>query len=364
MIGRDELYARRCVLDLVFVIEQIPLRAAVRSPLALDHVSIRWVALWTLLRWERNFLLRGLEGRGVDLWKLGCELDDLIDRRRKEDASLLGHAAPAAPISAVPDVRVDHLLYPLLDQAAAQARQMGHGYVGAEHLLLAIVAGADVRLSEILSRHGLTTEAIEDLLKEALPQQHGDEVPVEIVGEPYGQPAGTRWESQAVGVPRRFGMAITMLIMTMYAVLFAAMKLLDFHPIAFVIIAVFFTGVGLGQMLLFRGRNPRAASIWAGAVLLPAETLVTWIVMIVLHAPPRGLSDAIASMFCSVAFSIPLGAAAGYVAGCLTAGVFFVLERAGRRRASVEPDVDVLGVDAAGDEQSPEVGGVAERNPG
>ena len=73
----DELYTRRCVADLILVMEQVPVRAAARSPMSLDESSVAMVALWTLLRWERTFLLILLEDLGAAKVAL---TDDLIAR--------------------------------------------------------------------------------------------------------------------------------------------------------------------------------------------------------------------------------------------------------------------------------------------
>lgn len=49
---------------------------------------------------------------------------------------------------------------PLLAEADAEARQLGHPYVGPEHLLLAVAARATGASGAFLGRHGLTAEAL------------------------------------------------------------------------------------------------------------------------------------------------------------------------------------------------------------
>ncbi len=68
--------------------------------------------------------------------------------------------------------------------------------------------------------------------------------------------AGEKPTRQPIGVPRRFAVGTALIIVTMYSVLFAVMTSLGAHPSVFAIVAVFFTGVGAAQMLLFRGRRP------------------------------------------------------------------------------------------------------------
>ncbi|MHC4179187.1 MAG: Clp protease N-terminal domain-containing protein, partial [Planctomycetota bacterium] len=200
-----------------------------------------------------------------------------------------------------------------------------HEYLGTEHLLLAIIAGADAPLAAVLSRHNITGEnvkrAVLELLKRAPAVEDGAE-PVRSIGGPVG----ARWDSEAVGVPRRFGTAVLMLLVTMYAVLFASMQSLDFPPAVFIVVAVLFTGVGLGQILLFSGRYPRAASIWVGACLFPAEILV--VLLWAIFFPPQSRPhDLVPLLVVLLVLSIPLGAGLGYLAGGLTAGVFLLIER-------------------------------------
>ena len=47
----------------------------------------------------------------------------------------------------------------VLRKAAAQARELGHGFVGAGHLLLGILADEDVPAAHVLRRHGVTLAA-------------------------------------------------------------------------------------------------------------------------------------------------------------------------------------------------------------
>jgi ATP-dependent Clp protease ATP-binding subunit ClpA len=49
----------------------------------------------------------------------------------------------------------DALLEPLLQQAEHEALELGHGYVGSEHLLLAVLRLADPALAGLLRRHSV-----------------------------------------------------------------------------------------------------------------------------------------------------------------------------------------------------------------
>ena len=124
------------------------------------------------------------------------------------------------------------------------------------------------------------------------------------------------------GVPRRFGVGVMLVITTMYALLFALLSGLGFPPLAFVTIALFFTGVGLGQAFLYKGRDPRKASIVAGLVLTPLALIV---VGIDTGSDPAG--------FLVLYIFSGLGALPGYLAGGLIAGVFLFLNK-------VQPPLD------------------------
>jgi len=381
MIRREELYARRCVEDLARVIEQVPVRAAARAPMTLDHVTIRWVALWTLLRWERTFLLVGLEQRGIDLGSFARDLDELIKSRRIADAekgsdplsqggltpfrmgskriadaALVGPAAQSDPPRSFPERDVDQVLLRLLDQAATESQALGHYYLGTEHLLLALISGADDELSALLGRYSITRRSVREFVAERIPpmpppQPAAGPVDESRVSRRVGGPGLASWDTEAVGVPRRFGMAIMLLIMAMYAVLFAAMTLLDANPTLFVMIAVLFTGVGLGQMLLFGGRYPRAASVWVGACLLPAETLVALIYWADELTRYGSTGVFLGQLTVLTVFSVPAGALFGYLAGGLTAGVFLILQRYAKRRRPT-PGVEVWDADVEGSERT------------
>jgi hypothetical protein len=139
-----------------------------------------------------------------------------------------------------------------------------------------------------------------------------------------------------------------MLMVTLYAVLFAFMKLMGADPVFFVVVGLLVFGVGLGQVFLFGGKYPRAASIWTGACLLPVETIVAFIYTHLAEGGGSPSEEEFAAAFLIVLFFIPLGAAAGYLAGGLTAGVFLVLQWWGREPESdgAEETVEAEGQDS------------------
>ena len=309
------------------MVEQIPTRAAVRAPMALDDASLGAVALWTILRWERTFLLIGLEDLGIDVWRLTCEVDTLLNEYRAKATRSDGDNRERDAVPAV----VEGLVNRLLDRAEREAQLMDHDYLGTEHLLLAILDDAEGPLASILSRYGVTSLRVKAKVEEMLENKVSSKV---VVAEAVdARPKGPRyasWDTEAVGVPRRFGMSVMFLMMTMYAVLFAAMQALKFPPVVFSVIALMVTGVGFGQMVLFGGRYPRAASIWSGACLFPVvmNGALLWGGVF----SGRSVFTSAALMVSATIPWVLVGAVFGYLAGGLTAGVFLLIEMYWARR--------------------------------
>ncbi len=138
------------------------------------------------------------------------------------------------------------------------------------------------------------------------------------------------------GVPRRFGVAVMLVVTTMYAVLFAAIRtwvvVATLGPPApaiiaalFVVIVGFFTIVGLSQAILFKGRNPRWASIITGTILGPPAAMG---VMLLASAPGLNSVDKLlAGLICGLPLWLALGGCFGYLAGGLIAGVFLLFNK-------------------------------------
>lgn len=74
-----------------------------------------------------------------------------VDQPRGPDAS---SRHPAYTVGALSPM--------VLQTAAAQARDLGHGFVGVPHLLLGILADQDVPAARVLRRHGVTLAATRD----------------------------------------------------------------------------------------------------------------------------------------------------------------------------------------------------------
>ncbi|MGD0655353.1 MAG: hypothetical protein ABSA16_13505 [Thermoguttaceae bacterium] len=126
-----------------------------------------------------------------------------------------------------------------------------------------------------------------------------------------------------VGVTRRFSVGTFMIMMAFFGVLFAILKMLNVHPIIFCCIAVFFAGIGVAQMSLFGGNEPRKASWIAGFPLGFVCGLGGMIAAKLFYQLPAVSGEILGeSIFCAV-----MGGPCGYLAGCLIAGIFLVRER-------------------------------------
>ena len=334
MIERQKLYNRRCVASLIQVIEQVPLRAAVRRPLTIQCTSVGLLLLWSILRWERTFAIQTLERLNIDIWSLTRDVDEALNRC-SEQAQESGTWANSDYL--------DPLLGDWLDQAVEQARILRHDFLGGEHLLLALLADTDPELTAIFRQSGLTY----DLLKQAVVAAFGAAAaPHAIVldaaaSSPVETSAkldASRWiadiDRPAIGVPRRFGVFLMMLMVTLYAVLFSLLTMLRASTLVFVLLALLFTGIGIGQAVLFGGRYPRAASIWVGSILVPIEVCVWGMCQAgaLYHGSLRGVEILLAIFI----FCIPFGAVFGYLFGTLTAGGFWLVDWYEKRHTATD----------------------------
>jgi MFS family permease len=141
------------------------------------------------------------------------------------------------------------------------------------------------------------------------------------------RPAGP--PRKQTGVPRRFGVGTLLVIVTMYAVLFTVLQKTD--PAFFVLVVVFVTIIGLSQAILFKGHDPRLASMVTGmalGTLLPIVTSVVVLVVAIIHGDvTEGLGAAVFTIFLGVPVGAGFGVVAGYLAGLLIAGVFLLFNK-------------------------------------
>ena len=151
------------------------------------------------------------------------------------------------------------------------------------------------------------------------------------------------------GLPRRFGIRGLLIVVTWAAVLMGGLKALGASPATFFLVLTFVAGVLVAQVLLFGGRKPQAASMWAGAILLPAEVLVvSFATFYDLNFPYRLVQEFAMGCICLVPAGIVLGAVVGPGCGAIYAlseGLFLWISGglpAIRLEPIAEADADVL----------------------
>lgn len=335
MLRRHQLRSHHCVPDLIRIVDQIGLRAAARAPLFVDMPIVAMLLLWTILRDERTWLLLSLEETGIDMWRLTCDVDALLNQEKTHGEVEGVLAAGQSPQKA--ETTVDPFLSAWLVRAEQEAQMLGHHYLGVEHLLLAIGAEVEPPLAALLARYELTYARLRQVITAALIRLPPPQVP-EIL-ETY-KPWGAAWDKPAIGVPRRYTLAMILGMMAVYAVLFAALRVADAHAAVFILVTVFFTGVSLGQPLLFGGRYPRAAAMWIGGALVPIEGIAAIICIAIAGGRVPSLGEFVcAAVGLSIA-GIPAGVLLGYLLGCIGAGLFLLMDlyETKKQRSSPPPE--------------------------
>ena len=125
------------------------------------------------------------------------------------------------------------------------------------------------------------------------------------------------------GLPRRFSIRGLLIVTTWAAVLLGSLRASGANPSVYFMVMTFLAGTLASQVLLFRGRRPIEASMWAGACVLPAETLalvVYWRSQDVFGRTNEFILSCALSCACLVPAGIILGALAGAIGGVLYLG--------------------------------------------
>jgi ATP-dependent Clp protease ATP-binding subunit ClpA len=138
------------------VIDVALLRAVDRGILRyIDQETFPTLVVWSILRWERKVGLEALARLGTDLDLMAGDVDELLKAQRESLRIEAAKPSGGTPCVQATGRTIDTsaLFDPLLRAAYAEATLLGHAYVGTEHLLLAAIALADRRLSDLLIRH-------------------------------------------------------------------------------------------------------------------------------------------------------------------------------------------------------------------
>ena len=124
-------------------------------------------------------------------------------------------------------------------------------------------------------------------------------------------------------LPRQFGTRGLLILVTWAAVLMGCLRALGATPTVFFLVLTFVAGVLIAQVLLFGGRRPQAASMWAGAFLLPSGLLVVGVLLL---EPPFSRWIVPTLVFGSCGVLVPVGIVLGAIVGPICGMVYAVSE--------------------------------------
>jgi hypothetical protein len=113
-------------------------------------------------------------------------------------------------------------------------------------------------------------------------------------------------------VPRRFDLFTVLVAAAGFAVLFTAMRLLDFRPATMAVLAGLFAVVAFAQAVTHGRFSPRHASM--------DVTVIYFMILAGAEVLLYGRGNVVIGVF----FSLILGLIVGYLVGVLVAGVFLV----------------------------------------
>jgi ATP-dependent Clp protease ATP-binding subunit ClpA len=167
----QELSARHFTTSAIHIVEQLSPRAADRSmSTEFTEQTVPMLALWSLLRWERKVGLVALERLGVEVDTLAREVDRALTAACAEIRRQVGppkfQVLPSGQRAIVVDFNTP--LEPLLAAAEHEALGLGNNWVGSEHLLLAVIRFAGLRLRELLERQGVAYDSLRQSVLEVL----------------------------------------------------------------------------------------------------------------------------------------------------------------------------------------------------
>jgi ATP-dependent Clp protease ATP-binding subunit ClpA len=164
---KQNLAARHFTTVAIDIVEQMWPRAAARGMSSeVNEKTVALLALWSLLRWERNVGLTALAQMGVELDGLAKEVDQVLSDECGESRRHAGTPKFQVLPSGAKAIMVDFNtpLEGLLTAAEHEAIALRHTYVGSEHLLLAIIQRACPRLRAVLQARGVTFDRVKEIV--------------------------------------------------------------------------------------------------------------------------------------------------------------------------------------------------------
>ena len=126
--------------------------------------------------------------------------------------------------------------------------------------------------------------------------------------------------------PRRYGIGTMTILTVVFALLFGVLNMYDVPPAPFAFISVLVAEVAACQVLLFKGKNPRAASIVGGSVILYFMAVVASLTTVF---GPRDFTRETTFSLDGMLWLLLIGAFLGYLVGTLIAVVFWLCRKSG-----------------------------------
>ncbi len=130
-----------------------------------------------------------------------------------------------------------------------------------------------------------------------------------------------------VGVPRRFDIGTTAILATVFVVLFSVLIILNVPLGPSVGITIFVAGVTACQAILFKGKDPRAASMVGGSIIF---YLLMVVVSLTNDFGPRDFTKETTFSISGFFLLLVIGGLLGYVGGGLVAAVFLIRKKPGK----------------------------------
>lgn len=143
----SHLREKRFLDDAILILGQISARAAFRGMTGELHAAL---VLWSLLRWEKR------PGTEI-LLRCGARLQVL---ETTTDALLREHTSDP-PCDVMDFARISEVVR----ESERQAQQLGHNYVGTEHLVLALCA-CDPDVARLFEEQGVTDDGLRAALND------------------------------------------------------------------------------------------------------------------------------------------------------------------------------------------------------
>jgi ATP-dependent Clp protease ATP-binding subunit ClpA len=169
----DEIWSARHLTDSArHILKQVPSRASDRGLHVVDSSSLLMLVLWSLVLWERKVGRVALEEMGIDPFDLARRLDGLLTEKAREQPVAYdrkqGFLVLVNTGEPYQDWDFAALLEPLLQQAEHEAKELGHNYVGSEHLVLAISASSTPPLADLLQEYGVSRQRVKEAVLNVL----------------------------------------------------------------------------------------------------------------------------------------------------------------------------------------------------